>query len=200
MGAGSDSLGLSRNGQLDTVTYGAWHRLARRLMAGERASHTLQPTALVHEAYLRLTGPAEDPEPDRPHLLGAAATAMRRVLLDHARRGRARKRSSEADRIDLEAAERRIAEAAAPGGGGPRSNAPACEAGEWAEELARALERLGELDPLLARLVELRFVHGLGFEQTAHDLGVSVATAKRRWALARGWLQRELRAGGAVRP
>lgn len=150
-------------------------RVARGYMARERPSHTLQPTALVHEAYLKLIDQREVTWQDRCHFFGVAATLMRRVLVDHARKHHAEKRGGAVTHVTLnEEIDGRI--------------------GRDVEliDLDRALERLQALDARQAHLVELRFFAGLTVEQTAVVLGVSPATVKREWASARAWLFREL--------
>ena len=150
------------------------HRLARGAMAGQRASHTLQPTALLHEAWLRLVG-ADGELRDQEHFLALAATAMRSVLVDHARRRGADKRGGGAEREQLEglvlAAEEREIDLLA---------------------LDEALEELAQAEPLLAKLVELRFFGGLGHERIAEHLGRSLRSIERDWAAARDWLRMRL--------
>lgn len=163
--------------QLVPLIYAELHAIAERQMRRERADHTLQPTALVHEAFLRLVG-NETSWQNRQHFLGVAAQAMRRILVDHARRQKARKRGGGADKIELD--EQLIA----VGG----------EAGEGLdlEALDEALTRLAEFDARQARIVELRFFAGLDVEETAAVVGVSPATVKRDWQFAKAWLKREL--------
>ncbi|MBL8989079.1 MAG: sigma-70 family RNA polymerase sigma factor [Gemmatimonadales bacterium] len=163
--------------QLVPLIYAELHAIAERQMRRERADHTLQPTALVHEAFLRLVG-NETSWQNRQHFLGVAAQAMRRILVDHARRQKARKRGGGADKIELD--EQLIA----VGG----------ESGEGLdlEALDEALTRLAELDARQARIVELRFFAGLDVEETAAVVGVSPATVKRDWQFAKAWLKREL--------
>jgi RNA polymerase sigma factor (TIGR02999 family) len=155
--------------------YAELRRLARREMASERSDHTLQPTALVHEAYLRLMGVGEERFESRAHFYAAAACAIRRVLVDHARaRGRL-KRGGAQLRVDLEGLELQA----------PERDARLLE-------LDAALARLAELDPTKARLVELRFFAGMTLEEAARALGASQSTAAREWRTARAWLQSEL--------
>jgi RNA polymerase sigma factor (TIGR02999 family) len=161
--------------QLLPLVYDELRQLAAAKMAQESPDHTLQATALVHEAYLRLVG--EDAPRrfrDRRHFLAAAATAMRRILIDQARGRGAGKRGGDRRRVPLE-----DQAAAAPH---PELLA-----------LDEALERLAERDPLKARLVELRYFAGLTGEQAADVLGISPSTADRHWAFARAWLQTEIR-------
>jgi RNA polymerase sigma factor, TIGR02999 family len=157
--------------------YDDLHRQAARAMRREGDDHTLQATALVHEAYLRLVDQRRVQWRNRSHFFGIAAQAMRRVLVDHARGRLAAKRGGGMKQLTLSGAD----EAAA-------------NADEGIEVLAlhEALERLAQLDPDQARLVELRYFGGLTIEETAEALGVSPATMKREWAVARAWLRREL--------
>jgi RNA polymerase sigma-70 factor, ECF subfamily len=156
--------------------YADLRRLAASVLRGERPGHTLQPTALVHEAYLRLAA-QHGQFKDRGHLLAVAACMMRRVLVDHAR-ARAAARRSGGVRVTL--------------GDEVRASAPAVEL----LALDQALERLAATDPRLVRLVELRCFAGLSVDDAAAALGVSAATAKRDWALARAFVERELEGGG----
>ncbi len=148
--------------------------LASRYLAGERPGHTLQPTALVHEAFLRLAGKSGVPA-GRSEFIALAATSMRRVLVDHARARRAAKRGGERQRIALDAA------------------SPSDERTEVdLLALDESLERLAGLDQRQARIVELRFFGGLGVEAVAAVLGVSPRTVEADWRMARAWLRREL--------
>ena len=160
------------------VLYTELRRLAARSLRAERAEHTLEPTALVNEAYLRLSTQSRVHWRDRAHILGAAATAMRRILVDHARARDAEKRGSGAEKVELE--EGLI------GASLDTSNA--------AELLAldTALEGLQAIDPRMVQVVELRHFAGLPIEETAEALGISPATVKREWTMARAWLHREL--------
>lgn len=163
-------------GELQPLIYAELYDLARGLMRAERGNHTLQATALVHEAWLRLAQSADPPSADdRRYFLGAAAKAMRRILVDHARSVGAKKR----------------------GGQRPQSLEPGDDLeapGEAVDTLAlsEALERLGERDSDLLRIVELRYFAGLTLAETGDVLGLSVRQVHRAWGLARGWLQREL--------
>ena len=162
------------------IVYGQLHSLARACMRGQNAGHTLQTTALVNEAYLKLIGPTH---PDkqwegRQHFMRVAARAMRSVLVDHARANHAAKR----------------------GGGWMRSPlaAAATFTGEPSADLLaldEALTALAAFDERKAHIVELRFFGGLSVEETAAATGASTATIKRDWRLARAWLRRELDAG-----
>jgi RNA polymerase sigma factor (TIGR02999 family) len=165
--------------RLLAAIYDELHRQAARAMRREGDAHTLQPTAVVHEAYLRLVDQRRVEWRSRAHFFGVAAQMMRRVLVDHARARLADKRGGALQRVTLGNV-----------GAGPSSD------GELdVLALHDALERLAMLDPDQARLVELRYFGGLGIEDTAEALGVSPATVKREWAVARAWLRREL--GGA---
>ncbi len=153
-------------------------RLASAQMRQERRGHTLQTTALVNEAYVRLCGQTQVEWEDRQHFLAAAAQAMRRVLLQHARdRGR-QKRGGGWDRIPVNDGVIQIS-----------------EPGFDVLALDEALEKLEALDPSRVRLVELRFFAGLTVEEAAEVLGRSPATVKREWQVARGWLYREMQEG-----
>jgi RNA polymerase sigma-70 factor, ECF subfamily len=160
------------------LVYPELHRIAERQMRRERAGHTLQPTALVHEAYLKLVDQTRVDWRNRAQFLGVAAQAMRRLLVDHAR-GRARdKRGGGATLVELDS----------------DAESAAAVAARSVDLLAldQALERLAELDPAQARLVELRFFGGLSVEEAAAALGLSTATAGRDFRSARAFLAREL--------
>jgi RNA polymerase sigma factor (TIGR02999 family) len=161
------------------LVYHELHQLAHRHMRSERASHTLQSTALVNEAFLRLTRQQPGAIEDRLHFLGVAAHVMRQVLVDYGRSQRALKRDGGC-RVELEDKDHPIA---------------ADDVDVMA--LDEALKRLAELDPQQSRIVELRYFGGLSIEDTAAAVGVSPATVKREWAIARAWLSREL---GAAAP
>ena len=160
--------------ELAPLVYAELRRLARAYMRRERPGQTLQATALVHEAYLRLAG-AGTPWHDKRHFVGIAARSMRQILVERARARGAQKRWGGMDRVSLTDA---LAVAA-----DPESILPS---------LDDALRRLETIDPEQARIVELRFFAGLSVEDTADALDMSPATLKRRWALARAWLFREL--------
>ena len=144
-------------------------------MKRERANHTLQPTALVHEAYLKLVGDPGARWESRAHFFGAAARAMRQILVDHARRHHAHKRGGELDRVTLD---EEIAD----------SNARSFEI----LALNDALEKLAAKDPRMARVVELRIFGGLVSKEVAHVLGFSKRTVDEDWKMAKMWLAREL--------
>ena len=159
---------------LTPLVYDELRRVAAIYMRRERPGQTLQATALVHEAYLRLAG-AGTPWHDERHFVGIAARAMRQILVEHARARGAVKRWAGLNRTTLSDALAVAAE--------PDAMLPA---------LDEALQRLEQVDGELARIVDLRYFAGLSIEETAEALGVSPATMKRRWALARAWLFREL--------
>ena len=166
-------------GRLLELVYPELHRLAVRQMRREREGHTLQPTALVHEAYLKLVDQTRVDWRNRAQCLGVAAQAMRRLLVDHAR-GRARdKRGGGATLVEIESA------------AGEAGLAVAARSVDLLA-LDLALERLAVLDPLQARLVELRFFGGLSVEEAAEALGISTASAGRDFRSARAFLAREL--------
>ena len=159
---------------METEIYDELRRIAAAYMRREGHAQTLQATALVHEAYLRLA----DSRPawrDRQHFVGIAARSMRQVLVDRARARGAAKRWAGLDRVSLH-----------------ESLHGAAPADDLLPALDEALTRLEQVDPEQARIVELRFFAGLSVEEAADALGVSPATLKRRWALARAWLHREL--------
>ncbi len=160
------------------AVYGELRRLAARYLSRERSDHTLQPTALVNEAYLRLIDQHSVRWQNRAHFYGIAAQLMRRILVDHARGQAAAKRGGTAATLPLDQADA----AAAP----PEVDVVA---------LDEALARLSAFDERQGRLVELRFFGGLTIEESAEVLGVSAATVKREWALAKAWLYRELNQG-----
>ena len=167
---------------LDTllpVIYDELHRQAAHALRREDPGHTLQATALVHEAYLRLVDQQRVQWQNRAQFFGVAAQLIRRILVDHARARQAAKRGGGARQLTLEHAD-------VQGGAG------ADESGVDVLALHQALERLTKLDPDQGRLVELRYFGGLSIEETAAALGVSPATVKREWVVARAWLRREL--------
>ena len=166
------------------AVYAELHRQAERYMRAQPPGHTLQTTALVHEAYLRLVSREGAAWNGRAHFLGVAAKAMRSILVDHARARRRVKRGGGAEQVTLAGIED-------SSGRGRDLDVL---------ELDDALARLAALDPRKAALVELRYFGGLGIEEAAGSLGISSATAKREWRLARAWLQRELSADPGSRP
>ena len=166
--------------QLVPVLYGELRRLAAYYLRQERDSHTLQSTALVHEAYIRLVDQREVEWKNRNHFFGVAAQLMRRILLDYARKHKAVKRGGPMPKVSLDDA------------------VVLCE--ENASELVALdalLTRLTSVDPQQGRIVELRFFGGLSVEETAELLEISPATVKRDWAMAKAWFSRELRKAGS---
>lgn len=159
------------------AVYDELRRQAERAMRREGGEHTLQATALVHESYLRLVDQRRVEWRNRAHFFAIASTVMRRILVDHARARLTAKRGGGVVPITL---------AGAAHGGAQETDDVDLLA------LHEALERLAQLDPEQARLVELRYFGGLTIEETAEALDVSPATVKREWALARAWLRREL--------
>ena len=170
-------------GALDEMTpvlYEELRRLARRFLAAERSDHTLQPTALVHEAYLRLIDQHAVDWRNRAHFLAMAATMMRRILINHAQAHKAAKREGSVQMVGLdEAFGVRL---------DPRIDLL---------HLNATLERLSGMDEQQGKVVELRYFGGLSVEETAEVLGVSPATVKREWSTARLWLLQQME-GGAV--
>ncbi len=165
--------------QLMPLVYDELRRLAQRHMRRERSGHTLQTTALIHEAYLRLIDQKEALWQNRAHFFAVAATLMRRILVDHARARHYQKRGGGAQQVTfdeaLEVSDERAAEVIA---------------------LDEALTALAEFDERKSRMVELRFFGGLSIEETAEVLGVSPGTVMRDWTLAKTWLQRTINKRG----
>ena len=157
--------------------YAELRRLAGAYMRRERPGQTLQATALVHEVYLRLAG-AGTPWQDERHFVGIAARSMRQILVERARARGAQKRWAGLDRVSL-----------------TESLVHATAEDAMLPALDEALERLERLDPQQAKIIELRYFVGLSVDQAADALGISPATLKRRWNLARAWLFRELNEG-----
>lgn len=160
--------------RLYEAVYAELRRVAGAQLRHEGPGHTLQPTALVNEAYLRLTPGAAGWE-NRRHFFGAAAEAMRRILVDHARQRQAQKRGAGAERVTLSGID-----------------LPAATAGVDLLEIDEALTQLGVERPRLAQLVTLRYFAGMSIEEVAEALEISPATAKRDWAFARAWLQERI--------
>jgi RNA polymerase sigma factor (TIGR02999 family) len=152
--------------------YDELRKLAAQKMAHEAAGHTLQPTALVHEAWLRLGGEAQPDWQNRAHFFGAAAEAMRRILIDHARRRQALRHGGAQERVNADEVE--LAASSADD--------------EQLLAVHEALDGLAAEDPRKAALVKLRYFAGLTQEEAAQALGVSIPTVKRDWAYARAWL------------
>jgi RNA polymerase sigma factor (TIGR02999 family) len=161
--------------RLIPLVYAELRRLAAHYLRGERHDHTLQPTALVHEAYLRLTRMQEIDWQSRSHFFATAATLMRRILVDHARAQRAEKREGFREAVSLDDA---------------LVVSPSRSVDLVA--LDEALEKLAKIDARRSRIVELRFFGGLSEEETAHVLGISARTVKRDWRVAKAWLYNEV--------
>jgi RNA polymerase sigma-70 factor, ECF subfamily len=161
------------------IVYAELHAQAARAMRRAGDGHTLQPTAVVHEAYLRIASGPDGGWQGRAHFFGVAAKVMRSVLVDHARARVAAKRGGVGARLGLSAAWDVATDDPADGGVDVLA-------------LDAALDRLASFDPHRARVVELRYITGLTIEETAAVLGVSPATIKREWTVARAWLRREL--------
>ncbi len=163
--------------QLLPIVYDELRRLASSKMSHEKPDHTLQPTALVHEAFMRLIGGSENQQWDgRGHFFAAAAESMRRILIESARRRNAEKRGGDLVRCDLMDGDAVL---------DPSDDATLLS-------LDDALTKLESEDPKLAKLVELRYFTGLTIDETAQMLGVSARTVKRNWTYARAWLRREM--------
>ncbi len=162
--------------ELFADVYSELRALAARYLHRERKSHTLQPTALVHEAYLKFTGQTRFDGQDPAHFLAVAAHAMRQVLVDHARRHGAAKRGGNRPRIALD-------------------DSLVIESRREVDLLALedALTRLAKLDPRQAKMIELRFFGGLSIAEVAKVMGMSKRSVEREWTMVRAWLRRELR-------
>ena len=162
--------------RLLTLVYDELHKLAEQRMVHENSGHTLQPTALVHEAYIRLVDVQQVQHwNNRGHFFAAAAEAMRRILVESARKKRALIRGGDREKIDLN-----LVEPAAP------------RVSDDILALNDALEKFEKLDPVRAELVKLRYFAGLTMEQSAESLSISLATAHRYWNYARAWLHQEI--------
>jgi RNA polymerase sigma factor (TIGR02999 family) len=157
------------------AVYGELRRIASRQLRGERPGHTLSTTGLVHETYLKLADQTRVQWQDRAHFYRVASCAMRRILVDYARRYRAQRRGGELQRISFD------------------DQASAGERSETLLALDETLERLASLNQRLSQVVECRYFGGLTEEETAEALGVTTRTVQRDWAKARGWLYLELR-------
>ncbi len=158
------------------LIYDELRRLAGNYLRRERSDHTLQPTALVHEAYIKLIDQTQVKWQNRAHFFGIAANIMRRILVDYARQHRADKRGGAAEKLPLEEEILIVSE------------------GKSAELLAldEALENLAKIDEQKSKIVELRYFGGLSVEETAEVLGVSEVTVKRHWRMAKAWLYGQL--------
>ena len=157
------------------LVYGELRRLAAQRLRRERPDHTLQPTALVHEAYIRLVDQTRVRWQNRAHFYGVAAHVMRRILVDRARARKADKRGAGWERVTLVS-----------------DRTPTASPDVDVLALDDALKRLAALDPQQERIVELRYFGGLTLDETAEVMGISTATVKREWAIARAWLRAEL--------
>jgi RNA polymerase sigma factor (TIGR02999 family) len=162
--------------ELLPIVYEELRRLASQKMAHEAAGHTLQPTALVHEAWMRLGGSDSPAFQNRAHFFGAAGEAMRRILIEHARRRLAAKRGAGVEVVDLD---------------GLEISSPIADDDQLLA-VNDALEKLAAIDSRKAELVKLRYFVGLNFEEAAAALGIAVPTAKQWWAYARAWLRVEM--------
>jgi RNA polymerase sigma-70 factor (ECF subfamily) len=163
--------------QLVPLVHQELHRIARGCMRGERAGHSLQATALVNEAYLRLIGAQQVDWQNRVHFLAVSARLMRRILVDFARAKNYQKRGGGAQAVTLDEA------------------LVVVEPGRDLIAIDEALDALAKMDERKAKVVEMRFFGGLTVEETAAALGVSPDTVMRDWRLAKAWLMRELKAG-----
>jgi RNA polymerase sigma-70 factor (ECF subfamily) len=162
--------------KLMPLVYSELRRLATNYLRRERAGHTLQPTALVNEAYLKLVGQRNAKWQNRAHFFAISAQLMRRILVDHARRNQADKRGgSEKQRLSITSVEELATQSAVD-----------------LLALNEALEELAKMDPQQSRIVELKFFGGLSIPETAEVLGVGHATVEREWKSARAWLRRQL--------
>jgi RNA polymerase sigma-70 factor, ECF subfamily len=161
--------------KLMPLVYDEFRALAARHLRRERANHTLQPTALVHEAYMRLIDQTRVGWQGRTHFFAVGAQAIRRILVDHARQRKRQKRGGGAQKITLD-----------------DSVALAPQREEQVLALDEALEKLTKLDPRQAQVVEMRFFAGMSVEEVADQLGVSKRTVEGDWTMARAWLMREL--------
>lgn len=161
--------------ELMPAVYDELRRQAARYLRREKAGHTLQPTALIHEAYLRLVDQRNVQWQNRAHFFGIAAQMMRRILVDHARTKKRAKRGGSDVKVSLADA-----------------TIPVNERDLDVVALDEALTRLAEIDEQQSRVVELRFFSGLTVEETAEVMGISPATVKRDWSVAKAWLHREL--------
>jgi RNA polymerase sigma factor (TIGR02999 family) len=157
--------------RLVEMVYADLHRRAANYLRRERPDHTLQPTALLHETYMRLVGQKRITWQNRAQFFGVASEIMRRILVDHARRGRMAKRSGRWTRVTLST-------------GLPEDRQPDVDV----LALNEALERLRQFDPRKSRIAELRFFGGLSLHEIAHVLDISIATVERDWQAARAWL------------
>lgn len=165
--------------RLFPLVYDELKQRARYYLSGERSDHTLQPTALVHEAYIRMAGDSLMPAEDRGHFFAIASKVMRRILVDHARRHNASKRGGATECVAFE-----------------ESTIIAGSSSAEIVDLDDALQRLEEIDERKGRVVEMRFFGGLSEQEVANSLGITTKTVQRDWQFAKLWLFRELTNGG----
>src|SRR4051812_27749964 len=158
--------------------YDELRKLAGSYLRRERSDHTLQPTALVHEAYMKLIDQKQVKWQNRAHFFGIAAQVMRRILMDHARKHKAEKRGGYVDKLPLEEEILLVSQ----------------DSSSQLLALDDALKTLADLDPQKAKIVELRYFGGLSIEETAQVVGVSVPTINRQWKMAKAWLYGQLAA------
>ncbi len=170
------------------LVYEELRGMAQRHLRHERSAHTLQRTALVHEAFLRLADQKQVSWRSRAQFFGLASQMMRRILVDYARRRGAAKRGQHPVRVEIEA----LVDAAGEADADLLGHLSTVESELDFEHFDGVLQRLEQLDPRQGKLVELRFFGGLSLEEAAEVIGVSLATVKRDWVFARAWLQREL--------
>lgn len=164
--------------ELMPLVYNELHRMARRAWIGQNKDHTLQPTALLNEAYLKLAGAENASFQNRCHFYAVACTAMRQILVNHARSRLAGKRGSGQIKVSIDDVQPAVHQEAAE-----------------VVALHEALERLETVDARKSRVIEMRYFGGLSIEETAEALGVSIITVNRDWRLARTWLLREMNGG-----
>jgi RNA polymerase sigma factor (TIGR02999 family) len=169
--------------ELLPLVYDELRRLAAHRLAGEQNEHTLQPTALVHEAWLRISGADDRAWNGRQHFFATAAEAMRRILVDRARRRQAAKRGAGAERVDAD-----------------ELNIPAPAPDDQLLAVNEAVAKFETVDARKAELVKLRYFVGLTFEEAAGIMGIGVPTAKQWWAYARAWLRVEIASGSGGVP
>lgn len=161
--------------ELMPLVYAELHRIARRCWSGQQPGQTLQPTVLIHEAYLKLVGQSGTTFSNRGHFFAVASIAMRQVLVNHAQANLTQKRGNGRVTVSLD-----------------EVDSPLQKEAQEVLALNDALKELGKLDPRKGRVVELRYFGGLSLEETAEVLGVSTITVTRDWQMARAWLAREL--------
>lgn len=182
--------------ELTPLVYQELRSLAQRHLQGERPNHTIQRTALVHEAFVRLVNQESLDLRGRSHFFALASTIMRRILVDHARARLASKRGGGAPVVSLDELGASVGtpdrDTSWSSGSDPELQQPEGESDADVAAIDDALKRLEALDPRQARVVEMRYFGGLTIEETARALDISDATVKREWTLARAWLRREL--------